>query len=163
MKQILVWVVLLSFSLSIFTPNTAHAAESEESPFIYNLDEGGRQEFSAVTEDGEEIMVVVEEVFPEQNTRNSFSLFSVANGNYRISGKKVGQWEASYYVTVSGDRLTRAYAPVASATTGSFTKTSLALLSDKKASYELAWKYGLLSTTSYLNAILGSSSISINY
>ena len=163
MKQILVWVVLLSFSLSIFTPNTAHAAEPEGSPFIYNLDEGGRQEFSAVTEDGEEIMVVVEEVFPEQNTRNSFSLFSVANGNYRISGKKVGQWEASYYVTVSGDRLTRAYAPVASATTGSFTRTSLALLSDKKASYELAWKYGLLSTTSYLNAILGINAISITY
>ena len=163
MKKILVWAILLVFSLSIFTPNTAHAAEPEGSPFIYNLDEGGRQEFSAVTEDGEEIMVVVEEVFPEQNTRNSFSLFSVANGNYRISGKKVGQWEASYYVTVSGDRLTRAYAPVASATTGSFTRTSLALLSNKKASYELAWKYGLLSTTSYLNAILGSSSISITY
>ena len=163
MKQILVWVVLLSFSLSIFTPNTAHAAESEESPFIYNLDEGGRQEFSAVTEDDEKILVVIEEVFSEQNTRNSFSLFSVANGNYRISGKKIGQWEASYYVTVSGDRLTRVYAPVAYATTGSFTRTSLALLSDKKASYELAWKYGLLSTTSYLNAILGSSSISINY
>ena len=163
MKQILVWVVLLSFSLSIFTPNTAHAAELEGSTFIYNPDEGGRQEFSGVTEDGEEILVVVEEVFPEQNTRNSFSLFSVANGNYRISGKKIGQWEASYYVTVSGDRLTRAYAPVASATTGSFTRTSLALLSNKKASYELAWKYGLLSTTSYLNAILGSSSISITY
>ena len=163
MKQILVWVVLLSFSLSIFTPNTAHAAESEESPFIYNLDEGGRQEFSAVTEDDEKILVVIEEVFSEQNTRNSFSLFSVANGNYRISGKKIGQWEASYYVTVSGDRLTRVYAPVAYATTGSLTRTSLALLSDKKASYELAWKYGLLSTTSYLNAILGSSSISINY
>ena len=163
MKKILVWAILLVFSLSIFTPNTAHAAEPEGSPFIYNLDEGGRQEFSAVTEDGEEIMVVVEEVFPEQNTRNSFSLFSVANGNYRISGKKVGQWEASYYVTVSGDRLTRAYAPVASATTGSFTRTSLALLSDKKASYELAWKYGLLSTTSYLSAILGINAISITY
>ena len=125
MKKILVWAVLLGFSLNVFTPNTAHAAELEGSTFIYNLDEGGRQEFSGVTEDG--------------------------------------QWEASYYVTVSGDRLTRAYAPVASATTGSFTKTSLALLTDKKASYELAWKYGLLSTTSYLNAILGSSSISINY
>ena len=163
MKKILVWAILLVFSLSIFTPNTAHAAESEESPFIYNLDEGGRQEFSAVTEDDEKILVVIEEVFSEQNTRNSFSLFSVANGNYRISGKKIGQWEASYYVTVSGDRLTRVYAPVAYATTGSFTRTSLALLSDKKASYELAWKYGLLSTTSYLNAILGSSSISITY
>ena len=163
MKKILVWAVLLGFSLNVFTPNTAHAAELEGSTFIYNPDEGGRQEFSGVTEDGEETLVVVEEVFPEQNTRNSFSLFSVANGNYRISGKKIGQWEESYYVTVSGDRLTRAYAPVASATTGSFTKTSLALLSDKKASYELSWKYGLLSTTSYLNAILGSSSISINY
>ena len=163
MKKILVWAVLLGFSLNVFTPNTAHAAELEGSTFIYNLDEGGRQEFSAVTEDGEEILVVVEEVFPEQITRNSFSLFSVANGNYRISGKKIGQWEASYYVTVSGDRLTRAYAPVASATTGSFTRTSLALLSDKKASYELAWKYGFLNTTSYLNATVGSNAISITY
>ena len=125
MKKILVWAVLLGFSLNVFTLNTAHAAESEGFPFIYNLDEGGRQEFSGVTEDG--------------------------------------QWEASYYVTVSGDRLTRAYAAVASATSGSFTRTSLALLSDKKVSYELAWKYGLLSTTSYLNVILGSSSISITY
>ena len=125
MKKLLVWAVLLGFSLNVFTLNTAHAAESEGFPFIYNLDEGGRQEFSGVTEDG--------------------------------------QWEASYYVTVSGDRLTRAYAAVASATSGSFTRTSLALLSDKKVSYELAWKYGLLSTTSYLNVILGSSSISITY
>lgn len=88
MKKILVWAVLLGFSLNVFTPNTAHAAELEGSTFIYNLDEGGRQEFSAVTEDDEKILVVIEEVFSEQNTRNSFSLFSVANGNYRISGKK---------------------------------------------------------------------------
>ena len=125
MKKILVWAVLLGFSLNVFTPNTAHAAELEGSTFIYNLDEGGRQEFSGVTEDG--------------------------------------QWEASYYVTVSGDRLTRVYAPVAYATTGSFTRTSLALLSDKKASYELAWKYGFLNTTSYLNATVGSNAISITY
>ena len=75
MKQILVWVVLLSFSLSIFTPNTAHAAESEESPFIYNLDEGGRQEFSAVTEDDEKILVVIEEVFSEQKAKKSQKSF----------------------------------------------------------------------------------------
>ena len=125
MKKILVWAVLLGFSLNVFTLNTAHAAESEGFPFIYNLDEGGRQEFSGVTEDG--------------------------------------QWEASYYVTVSGDRLTRVYAPVAYATTGSFTRTSLALLSDKKASYELAWKYGFLNTTSYLNATVVSNAISITY
>ena len=125
MKKLLVWAVLLGFSLNVFTPNTAHASEPEGSPFIYNLDEGGRQEFSGVTEDG--------------------------------------QWEASYYVTVSGDRLTRVYAPVAYATTGSFTRTSLALLSDKKASYELAWKYGFLNTTSYLNATVVSNAISITY
>ena len=125
MKKILVWAVLLGFSLNVFTLNTAHAAESEGFPFIYNRDEGGRQEFSGVTEDG--------------------------------------QWEASYYVTVSGDRLTRVYAPVAYATTGSFTRTSLALLSDKKASYELAWKYGFLNTTSYLNATVVSNAISITY
>ena len=122
----------------------------------YDLIQGGTQEYYEIDEDGIPILISVEEA-------PGISLFSVGNGNYKISGSKFGMWEASYYVTVSKNKFTRVYSPSVSAITGSFTSTNLSLVSSKKASYTLVWKAGIISTTSYLNATLTDSSIDITY
>lgn len=154
MKKILL-VFVLCFSFTLFKIGDVQASETTNAVY-YDLNKGGTQEFVSSDSEGHTVHIVVEEV-------PGISLFSVNNGNYKISGKKLGQWEASYYVTVSGSRFTRAYSPSAAATIGSFTRTALSLVSDRVASYELAWKAGALASTSFLNATLGSSAISITY
>ena len=154
MKKIFL-ILSMCFSFFLFEAGHVQASETDEGVY-YDLIEGGTQEFTRLDADGKPILIRVEEV-------PGISLFSVSNGNYKISGSKFGMWEASYYVTVSNNQITRAYSPSAIAVTGSFTTTKLSLVSSKKASYTLAWKAGILSSTSYLTATLTESSINITY
>jgi len=148
-------IVALCFSFFLLGVGNVQASETSDG-VRYDLIQGGIQEFVEVDEDGTPILIRVEEI-------PGISLFSVNNGNYKISGFKFGMWEASYYVTVSNNQFTRAYSPSAVAVTGSFTSTNLSLVSSQKASYTLAWKAGILSSTSYLSATLTDSSINITY
>ncbi|HAQ4843046.1 TPA: hypothetical protein IXT14_003070 [Enterococcus faecium] len=154
MRQVLL-VVTLCLSFFLFEVNTVEAYVVNNGVY-YNLIQGGTQEFMEVDEEGNPILIRVEEV-------PGLSLFSVNNGNYKISGSKFGMWKANYYVTVSNNQFIRAYSPSAVAVTGSFTSTRLSLVSSKKASYTLEWKAGILSSNSYLDATLTDNSINITY
>ena len=59
--------------------------------FFYDLTKGGTQEFIVPDDNGESIYILIEEI-------SENSLFSINNGNYKITGKKTGLWEASYYI-----------------------------------------------------------------
>lgn len=161
-KTVNISIILFCSFLFWFLPAPfASAAEASKDAVTYDVALGGKQTFSVLDEDQKEIIITVEEVFPESST--DISLFSVSNGSYKISGSKPGFWEASYYITVTSQKITRAFSPSATAITGNLIKTNLSLISDKKTSYEIAWKAGILKSTFYLNATLNNDSISITY
>jgi len=117
---------------------------------------GGTQEFITSDSEGRTMHIVVEEI-------PGISLFSLNNGSYRISGKKTGLWEASYYISVTNETITRTYSPSATAITGSFSSTYLRLDSNKQATYYLGWKMGILNYNHYLQATIRSGSLNITY
>ena len=106
--------------------------------------------------EGRTMHIVVEEI-------PGISLFSLNNGSYRISGKKTGLWEASYYISVTNETITRAYSPNAIAITGSFSSTYLGLDSNKQATYYLGWKMGILNYNHYLRATIRNGFLSVTY
>lgn len=154
MKKILLVFGLL-FSFSLFKTGEVQASEVADTIY-YDLKKGGTQEFITSDSEGRTMHIVVEEI-------PGISLFSLNNGSYRISGKKTGLWEASYYISVTYETISRAYSPNAIAITGSFSSTYLGLDSNKQATYYLGWKMGILNYNHYLRATIRSGFLSVTY
>ena len=154
--------IFLIFSLTIllwFIPTEFASASEVQDTAYYDLSIGGTQQFTLINDNEEELLITVEKVSPKSN----ISLFAVSNGNYKISGKKPGTWEASYYINVSNNNITRAYSSNATALSGSFTSTSLKLDNAKQATYYLNWKIGFLSTNYHLRSNISNGSLIISY
>lgn len=152
-KILLVFVVFFSFTL--FKTGEVQASSVADVVY-YDLKKGGTQEFITSDVEGHTIHIVVEEV-------PGISLFSMNNGSYKISGSKAGFWEASYYISVLNENITRAYSPSATAITGSFSSTRLTLDSSKQATFYLAWKAGFLNNNIYLRSTISNGSLLITY
>ena len=99
----------------------------------YDLEEGGTQSFEIVDEDGEETEIVVEEVPGKAR---------VANGTYRITGKKKHSWTAGFCVKISGNRFTKVYGSFYKATRGSIQNVKLVKNSDAQANLSFIYSYG---------------------
>lgn len=154
MKKIL-YIFTACFFFFLLKIDDVQASVSTEGVY-YDLVKGGTQEFVVPDDSGHDIYILVEEV-------PSISLFSVNNGSYRISGKKTGLWEASYYINVANGNITNAYSPSVTAITGSFSSTYLGLDSSKQATYYLGWKMGILNYNHYLRASISNDSLKITY
>ena len=92
---------------SLFKTGEVQASSADDAVY-YDLEKGGTQEFITSDSSGTTIHIVVEEL-------SGISLFSMNNGSYKISGSKAGFWEASYYISVLNENITRAYSPSATA------------------------------------------------
>lgn len=154
-------ILFCSFVFWFLPAPFASAAEASKDAVYYDLELGGKQTFSVLDEDQKEIIITVEEVFPESST--DISLLSVSNGSYKISGSKPGIWEASYYISIINNNMTNAYSPSATAITGSFTSASLKIDNSKQATYYLSWKLGVLKTNHYLRSNIANGSLKITY
>lgn len=154
MKKIFL-IFIVGFFFLFTNESNVQAYESTEGVF-YDLAKGGTKEFIVPEENGDSVYILIEEI-------SENSLFSVNNGNYKITGKKPGLWEASYYISIMNGNITRAYSPSATAITGSFLSTNLGLDSSKQVSYYLRWKLGVLSYNHYLRATISNNSLNITY
>lgn len=145
---------LFSFGAQEVQAEAAQTARIQEK-IVYDLEQGGTQTFDVVTPAGEEVVIEVEEI-------PSF-LRAVKNGNYKISAATPGQWKAEYQITISGNKITKAYSPSVVAYTGSFTSAKLTVDNTKQATYYLKRKVALITTSLNLRAKLLTNSISISY
>ena len=98
---------------------------------VYDLEKGGTQYFVLQDEDGEITEVVIEEVIT--NAR-------IANGNYKVSYKNTGAWEAGFYVEISSNKIASAYSPFHSVATGMILYPSLTRNSETKVAYSFLYK-----------------------
>lgn len=153
-------VIILGFF--IFFNVNGLKVQAEEVPlpvqsqeFTYDIVMGGTQLFESVGPEGEQLIIEVSEM-PNY-------LRAVNNGNYTISASTPGHWKASYQITVSNNKITRAYSPSFVAYTGSFTKAELKLDNSIQSTYYLKKKGDLFTTSINLRAKLLSNKISITY
>ena len=98
----------------------------------YDLEKGGTQSFEIVDEDGEETEIVVEEVPGKVR---------VANGTYRITGKKKYAWTAGFCVKISGNRFTKVYGSFYKTTRGGIQNARLVKNSDAQATLSFIHSY----------------------
>lgn len=98
---------------------------------VYDLEKGGTQHFILQDEEGKITEVVIEEI--KTNAR-------IANGNYKVSYKNPGIWEAGFYVEISANKIASAYSPFHSVATGMILYPNLARNSETKVTYSFLYK-----------------------
>lgn len=99
----------------------------------YDLGEGGTQSFEILDENGEETEIVVEEV-P--------GIARVANGTYKITGKRKFCWTAGFYVDVKGNRFVKAHDKFYKTINGSIRDAKLIKNSDAQITLSFTYVNG---------------------
>lgn len=122
-----VFVMIMVFILNIMSVSAAELPKEA----VYDLGKGGIQYFVLQDEDGEITEIVIEEVIT--NAR-------IANGNYKVSYKNTGVWEAGFYVEISGNEIASAYSPFHSVATGMILYPTLTRNSETKVTYSFLYK-----------------------
>ena len=147
-----IFATMLIFAL-LFS-NTMTICASENTPIAsYDLEAGGTQTFHLEDSDGNEIIVTVEEL-----TGNS----RVSNGSYKVTYEYLNIWEAGFTVTVSGNKITRAYSPFYSCSLGSISNASLSLNNRTKASYTFIHKWALFNASTGVVATISGTDLNVS-
>lgn len=127
-KSSVVLAMIMVLVLNIMNVSVANELPTEA---VYDLEKGGTQRFILRNEDGEISEVIIEEV----NTNER-----IANGNYKISYKNTGAWEAGFYVEITSNEIASAYSPFHSVATGVILYPRLTRNSEVKVTYSFLYK-----------------------
>lgn len=141
--------MMLCFGIC-FTANAADTTNS--STASYDLEKGGKQEFTLVNSEGDTVYVTI-----EQDASRT-----VANGTYTVSAKSsTNTWKATYKVTVKSNAITALSSPSVTPFQGSIKNIDLKLKSSKSGSLYFTWSY-LISLTNYeVRTTLTSSALKV--
>ena len=148
-----------AFSLIITTK--VYAEETFSLPYksvVYDIGEGGVQQFEVEDDLGETYIISVEEE-PHFFMRAS----SIKNGTYKITKERPLQWKASYKIDVNNQKITRAHSASATALIGGFKSSQLRVDSPTQATYYLKRTVLLVESSINLRAKLSGSNIVITY
>ncbi len=129
------------------SPDTHHSSTAS-----YDLEKGGKQEFTLVTSEGRTVYVTI-----EQDTSRA-----VANGSYKISARPSNNaWKAGYNVTVKNNAITALSSPYVDTALGSAQNLKLKLETSKQGILHFTWKHLLLSINYGVRTTLTSSSLKV--
>lgn len=129
------------------SPDTHHSSTAS-----YDLEKGGKQEFTLVTSEGRTVYVTI-----EQDTSRA-----VANGSYKISARPSNNaWKAGYNVTVKNNAITALSSPYVDTVLGSAQNLKLKLETSKQGILHFTWKHLLLSINYGVRTTLTSSSLKV--
>lgn len=124
------------------TEISSETVEAVDTEVVYDLEEGGTQVFHLTEEDGSSSEIVIEPV-P--------SVFRISNGTYKISKTVKNRWTASFYVSISSNKITKAYNKSCNALVGKISASSLVRNSSTKAT--LTFTYKRLHSTNSISII----------
>lgn len=164
-KIILVLGCLIVFVLGA---SEVHADErmtvTDDTTVLYDFEQGGVQQFDVVDEEGEALIITVEEEPPLfRAASNRISTSAVNNGTYRVTKERALQWKVSYKIDVRGDAITRAHSPSITNYIGSVTRSSLKVDHAKQATYYINMKFLTFNSTVNVRAKLQTNGIVITY
>ena len=120
---LLVFVLLLSNKRVVNANDVTTIVE-------YDLKKGGAQAFYLLDEDANIEIITIEEV--QKNSR-------VANNTYKISYETT-HWIAGFYVVIFNNRISSAYSPFHSCSSGDIKSPMLILETTTKATYTFIYK-----------------------
>ena len=155
-KNFLAITLFVSICGSLLFSYTANAKESSTDTQIlatYDIEEGGAQTSHTTDQDGNNIIITIEEI--ESNAR-------ISNGSYKVTYEHTLFWTAGFSVTISNNKITSAYSPFYSVACGSISSPSLTLNSSTKATYKFIHKSGLLSTTTGVVATISGTTLNVS-
>ena len=153
MKSLMKHLVALTLALVlVLSPMKAFAAELPAEA-VYDLEKGGTQTFTIQDEEGEIHHVTIEEV--AGNAR-------ISNGNYKVTYDNTLFWTAGFYVSVSSNKLTKAYSPFHSVLSGSIQFPVLNLNSNTKATYAFIYKLGAINYSTGVIATMSGTDLIIS-
>lgn len=154
--------ILGCFTIFCFGAKDVQAVETtalSENRVIYDLDQGGLQQFDVENDLGESYTITV-----EKEPQFLLAASSVSNGTYKITKERALQWKASYKIDVSNNKIIRAHSGSATAYyTGSFKSLLLKVDSSTQATYYLKRTLLGLESSINLRAKLSGSSIAVTY
>lgn len=133
-----------------FTSNATDTHHS--STASYDLEKGGKQEFTLVTSEGRTVYVTI-----EQDTSRA-----VANGTYKVSARPSNNaWKAGYNVIVKNNAITALSSPYVDTALGNAQNLKLKLETSKQGILHFTWKHLLLSINYGVRTTLTSSSLKV--
>lgn len=156
LKRLLVLSLVVSFCSSLLCPYCVQAEDESASAqplATYDLRKGGTQTFHVTDQDGNEIVITIEEI--PGNAR-------ISNGSHKVTLEHKLFWTAGFSVNISNNKITSAYSPFHKVVWGSISSPSLTLNSSTKATYKFIHKAGLISTTTGVVAEMSGSTLTVS-
>lgn len=120
---------------------------------VYDLEKGGIQSFKINDKNGKNITITIEEI-------NSIN--RAANGDYKISYSSAGAWKAEFKVSISGNKITKAYSPSHVVITGKISGAALRRNSNTKATYSFLYTISNLTVSTGVKAIISNSQLVVS-
>ena len=148
-KSSAVFVMIMVLILNIMSVSASEISKE----VVYDLKKGGTQQFILLDEDGKVTEVVIEEI--KTNAR-------IANGNYKVSYKNPGAWEAGFYVEISANKIVSAYSPFHSVATGMILYPSLARNSETKVTYSFLYKQAAMNYSTGVIAQMSGTNLVVS-
>lgn len=153
--------ILAVFSIFIMGMNVSSTAQAKElqtnqkvrNVAEYDLNMGGKQEFTILSSQQEILYVTISEEGVERN---------VENGTYKVSFKSPGAWEAGYNIKVSNNKIVSANSAFNTTVLGSISSTRLIVDNSKQASYHFVYKYGMMKHATGVRSILSGDKIKVS-
>lgn len=84
----------------------------------------------------------------------------IADNNYRVTYEAVN-WTAGFYITVSNNKITRAYSPFYSVARGEIKSAELSLNSNTKATFSFLYKLTIFTYDTGVIASISNSNLNV--
>lgn len=150
--------ILGCFIFLSFSATEVQAEEifpSTENSAIYDLEQGGLQQFDVVDDFGENYTVTIE----KEPSFLRASSSSISNGTYKVTKERALQWKVSYKIDVKGNAIIKAHSPSITNYVGNVSSSSLKIDSSKQATYYIKMKILTINSTVNIRAKLQNNSI----
>lgn len=129
MKPIYKRTLLLILILSLASNSITVFAGPKKTSASYDLEKGGTQTFFILNENGDYDEIIVEEI--SGNAR-------IDNGTYKITHKALA-WTAGFYITISSNKIIKAYSPYYTVSLGNISSDYLTLNNTTTATYSFLY------------------------
>lgn len=159
--RILAGICMLALGVTMFSPagsvkaaeDNANSATEEKGSVSYDLTVGGTQTFTVEDEEGNNVVVTVEEIPGKART---------GNGTYKVTYTSGVAWKAGFNVVVSSNKMIAVNSPFYETYVGSILSPKLTKESSLKASYHFVYKLVGSTSNTGVRAIISDSALKVS-
>lgn len=147
-----IFTFLLILTLTVSSTLSVFASDSQTYA-AYDLSKGGTQTFNIEYEDGNSVIITIEEI--STNAR-------IDDGSYKITYDNTGFWKAGFYVKISNNQIVSAYSPFYSVVAGAISGEKLTVVSFARANYRFLYRSGLIYYSTGVDAKISGTTLNVS-